>query len=217
MNRSTFAKAGAAAAAAVLALSAGAAAQAQPYGYNGYGSGGYAYDPCKRDKTNRGTVGALIGGTIGAVIGSNAAAGGVRTEGSLLGGAVGAAIGAGVGNSSAACRSGAMPPPASSAYYGSEYGYGYEAPPQYGYDTSPYYQRDHYERGSYGYGRDYGQRDDSWAYGRRGERYRLAEGRGVDANGCTLAESPVYMPDGSSQTRFVRVCRDSSGRYAVVD
>ena len=43
------------------------------------------------------------------------------------------------------------------------------------------------------------------------------EGRGVDANGCTVAESPIYMPDGRVQTRFVRVCRDSSGRYAVVD
>ena len=27
----------------------------------------------------------------------------------------------------------------------------------------------------------------------------------------------VQMPDGRTQTRFVRVCRDASGKYAVVD
>ena len=37
------------------------------------------------------------------------------------------------------------------------------------------------------------------------------------ADGCSVAESPIYMPDGSVQKRFVRVCRDSSGRYQVVD
>ena len=120
--------------------------------------------------------------------------------------------------SSAACTSG------QTAYrdgyapsYGYNGGYGYDGAYS-GYDSygsgygrrgygSSYYGRDAY-RPSYG---------DSWAYGHRGERYRLAEGRGVDADGCTLAESPVYMPDGRTQTRFVRVCRDSSGRYAVVD
>jgi hypothetical protein len=39
----------------------------------------------------------------------------------------------------------------------------------------------------------------------------------TDANGCTLAESPIYLPDGRTQKRFVRVCPDSSGRYQVVD
>ena len=38
-----------------------------------------------------------------------------------------------------------------------------------------------------------------------------------DAEDCRLAESPIYMPDGRTQTRFVRVCRDASGKYAVVD
>ncbi|WP_309093239.1 hypothetical protein [Phenylobacterium sp.] len=196
-KRVTIAKAGLAAIAGVVALSAGVA-QAQPYGYYGMGSGGYSYDACKREKTGRGTVGALIGGTIGAVIGSNAAARNARTEGSLLGGAVGAAIGAGVGNSSAACASGQYttpppppPPPVSSSYYERRDG--------------GYYGRD-----------DYASYEDDYAYGRRGERYRLS-GDGVDADGCTLAESPIYMPDGRTQTRFVRVCRDSSGRYAVVD
>jgi hypothetical protein len=39
----------------------------------------------------------------------------------------------------------------------------------------------------------------------------------ADANGCTLAESPIYLPDGRTQKRFVRVCPDASGRYQVVD
>src|SRR5262245_46892347 len=101
----------------VLALGGGEA-QAQPYGYNGMGAGGYSYDPCKRDKTNRGTAGALVGGGMGAVIGSNAAARNARTEGALLGGLLGAIIGGSVGNSSAACTSGQTmdtayaPPPA---------------------------------------------------------------------------------------------------------
>jgi hypothetical protein len=189
-KRVTMAKATLAAVAGVMALGA-AAANAQPYGYYGMGSGGYAYDACKREKTTRGTVGALIGGTIGAVIGSNAAARNARTEGSLLGGALGAAVGAGVGNSSAACTSGAVPPPppppSTSSYY---------AP-----NTSAYSRDDGY---------------DDYAYNSRGDRYRLSD-RGADADGCTLAESPIYMPDGRTQTRFVRVCRDATGRYAVVD
>jgi hypothetical protein len=32
-----------------------------------------------------------------------------------------------------------------------------------------------------------------------------------------MAESPIYMPDGRTQTRMVRVCQDSRGRYQVVD
>lgn len=184
-----------AALAGLVALGAGAAAQAQPYGYYGMGSGGYQYDACKREKTNRGTVGALLGGTIGAVIGSNAAARNARTEGSLLGGLAGAAIGAGVGNSSAACTSLPPPPPPPPPSSGAAY-----YPPS----DERYYSQD-----------DYADRDD-YAYDRRGDRYRLAD-RGADADGCTLAESPIYMPDGRTQTRFVRVCRDASGRYAVVD
>ena len=48
------------------------------------------------------------------------------------------------------------------------------------------------------------------------ERDEYAE-RGPPAEDCTLAESPIHMPDGRIQTRFVRVCRDASGKYAVVD
>jgi len=60
-------------------------------------------------------------------------------------------------------------------------------------------------------------RDDGYAYGRGGERFRVVEERRVGADGCTLAESPIHMPDGRTQMRFVRVCMDSTGRYQVVD
>ena len=46
--------------------------------------------------------------------------------------------------------------------------------------------------------------------------YPVTDSR-AEANGCTLAESPIYLPDGSVQKRFVRVCPDAQGRYQVVD
>src|SRR4029453_9567352 len=167
------------------------------------------YDPCRRDAAQRGTAGALIGGGMGAVIGSNAAARNARTEGALLGGLLGAIAGGVVGNKTAACTSGqyynAPPPP---------------PPPRTSYNSS-YYDRDAYAGRTEDrhQDRDRGQDDDDhdvYVYGHGGERYRLAD-RAPDPDGCTLAESPIYMPDGRTQTRFVRVCRDSSGRYAVVD
>jgi len=206
-KRVTIAKAGAAALAAVIALGAAAQVQAQPAGpYTAASPNGYYYDPCRRDANQRGTAGALIGGGMGAVIGSNAAARNARTEGALLGGLLGAITGAVVGNKTAACTSGnyysAPPPP----------------PPPPSTSDNSYYDRDAYAgRSEYRY-EDQGDDDDGdvYAYGHGGERYRLAD-RAPDPDGCTLAESPIYMPDGRTQTRFVRVCRDSSGRYAVVD
>src|SRR5690606_20640052 len=65
--RSNLAKGALALAAGVASLTMAAApsvASAQPYG-------GTYYDPCKRDQTNRGTAGALLGGALGAAIGSN--------------------------------------------------------------------------------------------------------------------------------------------------
>jgi hypothetical protein len=199
-KRVTTARVAACAIAGVFALAG--AAHAQPYGYNGVGANTYSYDPCKREQTQRGAAGALVGGGLGAVIGSNAAARNARTEGALLGGLLGAVIGGTVGNQSAACTStyanSAAPPP----------------PPPTPTATGGYYERDYYDRQAR---RDAEPAaDEGFAYGRRGERYRLAQGR-PDAEGCTLAESPIYMPDGRVQTRFVRVCRDSTGRYAVVD
>jgi len=195
-KRVTIGKTAGFALAGLMALGAGAAAQAQPYGYNGMGASTYSYDACKRAQTERGTVGALVGGGMGAVIGSNAAARNARTEGSILGGVLGAAVGAVVGNKSAACESAPPPPP--------------PPPPRANLAPPP---PAYYDRGAYAERYP----DDGWVYGRRGERYRIAEDRGVDPDGCTLAESPIYMPDGRVQTRFVRVCRDSTGRYAVVD
>ena len=55
-----------------------------------------------------------------------------------------------------------------------------------------------------------------WVYGRHGVRYRVVEDR-MDRDGCTLAESPVYLPDGRVDRRVVRVCPDYRGRYRIVD
>lgn len=204
--RSTLAKSALAAVAGVAALTAVAApsvASAQAYG-------GSYYDPCRRDQTNRGTAGALIGGALGAAIGSNAAARKNRTEGALLGGAVGAVAGAAVGNNSAACRSGY---PRDSYYGDDRYSGGYYNQP---YDLEDRYRSNGYYGGGYygsAYENDYD--DYGYAYGYGGERLRITQR--ADRDGCALAESPVYMPDGRTVTRMVRVCMDSRGRYQVVD
>jgi hypothetical protein len=199
MIRSSFAKGVAAMAAGAMALGAVSVAQAQPYGPPRYAPApGYNnYDPCQREANSRGIGGALLGGGIGAVVGSQVSANHHRSDGSLLGGVLGAIVGANVGHSSAACRPGAYapppPPPPPPVAYNS-----YEVPP-----PPPVYEGRYAE-------------DPAWAYGRRGERFRVAEGR-VGPDGCTLAESPIYLPDGHVQKRFVRVCMDADGRYQVVD
>lgn len=203
--RSKLAKGALAGVAGAMALSGALAVPSFAAAQPGYYGGG-AYDPCRREATGRGTVGGLLGGAIGAAIGANAAAKNARTEGALLGGAVGAALGAGVGNKSAACTDGYR----SQVYSGS--GYGYNGGDYYGdryrdgrYSGDRYYDNGYARRGSnYGY-----------AYDRRGGRYNVAQRPGPD--GCTLAESPIYLPDGRTQNRFVRVCMDSNGEYQVVD
>jgi len=202
--RNKFAKGALAGVAGVMALSAAVTvptfAAAQSAGYYDQREGTY-YDPCRRSSTNRGTAGALIGGALGAVIGSNAAARNARTEGALLGGALGAVGGAAVGKNSAACESYRAP---RSTYYdnGSRYGSRGDS----GYSAGSY-DRDRYvDRSGY---------DDDYAYDRRGTRYEVTQSPGAD--GCTLAESPIYLPDGRVQKRFVRVCQDASGNYQVVD
>src|SRR5215218_7988764 len=153
-KRVTTARVAACAIAGMFALATGAA-QAQPYGYNGVGANTSSYDPCKREQTQRGTVGAVLGGGAGAVIGSNAAARNARTEGALLGGLLGAMIGGTVGNKSAACTSSYTTPPPPPA-----------PPPRARLDAPPppaYYGRDYYAERAY--------RED-YAYGRGGERYR---------------------------------------------
>lgn len=192
--RSTFAKSALAGVAGVMALGAAASvptfAAAQSAGY--YGNGGY-YDPCQRDTTNRSTVGALVGGALGAVIGSNAAARNARTEGALLGGALGALGGGVVGNRSAACNNGYRAPPRTTYYNnGSTYGQGY--------DNGYYAQSNQYRPEPY----------------YRGDSYNVTNQPSA-TDGCSLAESPIYLPDGRTQKRFVRVCPDASGNYQVVD
>jgi hypothetical protein len=194
----TIAKAAAAAFAGVIALGACAPALAQPAGpYTTQSTTGYYYDACKRDQTQRGTLGAVLGGGAGAVIGSNAAARNARTEGALLGGLLGAIAGGVVGNKSAACVS-------PSGYYNN-------APPPPAASNGSYYDRDAYADSAAAQARE-----DAWRDEQRADRYRAAE-RPPEPDGCTLAESPIYMPDGRTQTRFVRVCRDANGKYAVVD
>jgi len=193
--RSKIAKTSVAVATGVMAVTTFAAipsfAQAQ--------DGGYYYDPCKRERTSRGTVGGVIGALAGAAIGSNVAARGVRTEGAVLGGAVGAVGGAMVGHSSAACEPGGYAPRTGAYQSGPAYYSERQPPPQ------PYYDRS-YDRSRY-----YDDRD------RYADSYTVVDRPAASADDCTLAESPIYLPDGRMQKRFVRVCRDSTGRYQVVE
>ncbi len=106
-------------------------------------------------------------------------------------------LGGVVGNKSAACG------PTTTSY-----GYGAAPPPP----PPPRAEAPYYDRDAYAAPAATPPREDPW----REEDYRVAE-RPRDAEDCTLAESPIYMPDGRTQTRFVRVCRDAAGKYAVVD
>lgn len=200
-------KASAVAALAVAgSLVAPGVVSAQTYGYgyppayNSYGAQGRYYDPCVGDQRNRATTGGVLGATIGAVAGSQLAARGRRTEGSVLGGVLGAAIGAGVGNSSANCDSRYR-----SSGYGQPYG-GTYVPPAYGYDNRGYDRR--YDDG---YGRDYREYDQGYTQPAPDYRYQN------NNDDCRLAESVIRLPDGRSETRYVRTCPDQNGRYRVVD
>lgn len=173
-----------------------------PPAYNSYGSQDRYNDPCVGDQRSRTAGGGVLGAAIGAVAGSQLAARGRRTEGSVLGGVLGAAIGAGVGNSSANCDSRYR----SSSYgYSQPYGETY-VPPAYGYDNSGYDRR--YDDG---YGRDYREYDQGYSQPAPDYRYQNTN------DGCRLAESVIRLPDGRSETRYVRTCLDQNGRYRVVD
>ena len=187
---SIFAKGALAAAAGLVALSAATAASAQ------------GYDPCRREAGDRAVTGGILGAGAGAVVGSQLAARGHRTDGSVLGGVLGAFVGANVGHSTAACDS--APPP-----------YREAPPPPPPPPPSAYYQPEPRAYAEYGPPPPYAEREAIWVYGRHGMRFRVMEDR-VGPDGCTLAESPVYMPDGRVDRRFVRVCPDYRGRYHVV-
>ena len=191
-----------------------------------YGDRSYNYDPCRRDTTSRSTGGGIIGALAGAAIGSNVAGHNVRKEGAVLGALAGAALGASIGKRSAACNSGQSASAYyndGSSYYGSNDGYA-NGQRYYGSNTygSGYYNNGSYNNGYTGRSRTYRQDrtrydddDQGQGYG-NSDRYEVSRGR-TDANGCSLAESPIYLPDGRVQKRFVRVCQDSSGHYQVVD
>jgi hypothetical protein len=196
---SIFAKGALSAAVALVALGAAASASAQSYS-------GPGYNPCQRDASNRSVTGGLLGAAGGAVIGSQFAASGHRRDGSLLGGVIGALAGASIGHSTAACDS-APPPP--------RYNNAPPPPPPPAYDNPPpppAYDDAYYAPPPPAYV----ERREIWAYGRHGARFRVIEDR-MGPDGCTLAESPVYMPDGGVDRRYVRVCPDYRGRYRVVD
>jgi hypothetical protein len=208
----TFAKGVLAAAVGLMALGAAASASAQQP-YNGpspaYGGG---YDPCQRDANNRGLKGGLLGAAGGAVLGSQFAANGHRSDGSLLGGVVGAIAGAAIGHSSAACDSAPPPPPPQ---------YSGDAPPPPPPGPQAYYQPGPppppaYGEGYYAPPPVYAPGPAVFVYGRHGMRFRVVADR-MGPDGCTLAESPVYLPDGRVDRRFVRVCPDYRGRYHIVD
>lgn len=176
-------------------------ASAQTYGYDypsAYNQSSNAYyDPCVREQRERQAGSGLLGAAIGAIAGSQVASRGRRTEGSLLGGVVGAAIGAGVGRGTAACQPGTSqvvydtPPPP--PVYNRTYDRGYD-------------RREYRSDAGYDYYRDYPQ-----DYGRGYSNSAPAD------DGCRLAESEIRMPDGRIETRHVRTCPDSSGRYRIVD
>lgn len=187
--------------------------QARNYGTGAYGPSydysnrGYGYDPCARERQGRTGAGAVIGGGAGAVIGSQLAARGRRTEGSILGGVLGAVVGSQVGRSSSdACRS-----YQSNGYNGYSQGYGYSEP------TYSYYDNRYTGDQGYGYGySDYDRRED-YAYD-RGRYYNdRPVGNYQNTDGCRLAESRIRLPDGRTDTRYVRTCPDQYGRYRVVD
>ncbi|MBP7704500.1 MAG: hypothetical protein KA105_04360 [Caulobacter sp.] len=183
--------------AGALAVPSIASAQTYQTRQGGAYADGY-YDPCRRDQVQRGTGGALVGGGLGALAGSGIAGRGAKTEGAVLGGILGAVIGSNVGKAGAACQTPNDPAYRGQAYYGDQDGY-------YGYrEAQPTYQEGGY------YGQD--------PYDRYDDDYRVAPvADAPTADNCTLAESPIYLPDGRVQKRFVRVCRDARGNYQVVD
>ncbi|OXE36313.1 MAG: hypothetical protein CGW95_08360 [Phenylobacterium zucineum] len=166
-----------------------------------YGSPGYDYDPCRRETIGRSTVGGIVGALAGAAIGSNIAGRGVRKEGAVLGALAGTALGVGIGHSSAACRSAQQQAGNNNRDYGNISYFGYDDD----HDADDYHT--HHTRAERRF-------EAHPVYGN--SRYAAYQGTYTDSP-CSLAESPIYLPDGRVERRFVRVCQDSTGQYQVVD
>jgi hypothetical protein len=198
----------------------------------------YDADACRQQRDNHAVAGAVVGGILGAIVGSQVSGHGARTEGSFVGGGLGALGGAAVGADSTRCDPN---------YPRDDGGYrqGYQDRGDGGYRAGDYAQGDEmrgseepaYDENAYN-GHAYNERSgDAWSGDRRYEQRRDvtidadgddyaydADGRTYPLtdtppgpDGCTLAESEVYMPDGGMQKRFIHVCRDSTGRYQVVE
>jgi hypothetical protein len=116
-----------------------------------------------------------------------------------LGGVLGAVTGGNVGNSSAACeQTKTYTRQAENRYYGNRGRVEVYSTEIYR-DYTPYPRhrdRHHHDNDGWDIDRDVSERSVK--------------------DRCTLAESPIYMPDGRIQKRFVRVCPDDRGRYQVV-
>jgi hypothetical protein len=163
-------------------------------------NGNYYYDSCARDANSRTAAGGVIGGVAGAVAGSNLAGRHDRTGGALFGGLLGALVGSSIGHSTAACEPAPPPPPPRPVrvYRHYPYGYGY-------YDGPAYYAApppppppgpppSYYDNGP----------------------PPPPQGASSD-DGCQNVESMVRLPDGTQQTRLVKTCPDSNGRYQIVN
>jgi hypothetical protein len=192
---------------ALAVATLGAAVAPRPAAAQSYGYAPPSYsDVCRSDRTNRTALGTLLGAGVGVALGSQVAANHHRTDGSIVGGLLGALGGGMVGHGTAPCVAdqaayAAPPPPAPAPPRA------YAPPPQ---PLAPAYYEGRHD--------DEDEDDDGgrWAYGDRGGRFRIAD-RPAGPDGCTLVESPIYMPDGHVQKRLVRVCMDSAGRYQVVN
>ena len=125
-------------------------------------------------------------------------------------GVLGAVVGSQVGRSSSdACRS--YQSNGYNGYNGYSQGYGYSEP------TYSYYDNRYTGDQGYGYGySDYDRRED-YAYDRGGYYNDRPVGNYQNTDECRLAESRIRLPDGRTDTRYVRTCPDQYGRYRVVD
>jgi hypothetical protein len=165
-----------------------AAASAQSYGY-GYGS---AYDQrggYSYDPCARDTSKrATTGGLIGLAAGAAIGSNMAGRHNRNEGTALGGVVGALIGSQVGKQSAACAQEPR-------PYSYGYSEPayaePAYAYAPPPPPPP---QRGSY--------------YDDRSSSYD---------NGCQMVESRIRLPDGRSQTRLVRTCQDSSGRYQIVD
>jgi hypothetical protein len=150
-------------------------------------------------------AGTVIGGLAGAAIGSNLAAhSGGRPGGAILGGLLGALIGHRVAEDNAptppGCYRGYYAAPGPVAVYHPYYHHYWYHPYYYPYAPAVVVAPPP-PPGPVVY-------DEAPRYAGPPPR------DGVD---CKTTTSDVRMPDGSTEQRDVRVCRDASGRYRVVD